>query len=78
MISIGTYPSLADECASSVGDLTKVSFRFSVAWVEQFFGEAEEGSSLQEHVSRARNACKMRYIVGCAPVCYGIPVHLNQ
>mmetsp|Transcript_4690 Transcript_4690/g.9198 ORF Transcript_4690/g.9198 Transcript_4690/m.9198 type:complete len:171 (-) Transcript_4690:77-589(-) len=25
-------------------------------------------------VSRARDACKLRYLVGSAPVCYGVPV----
>lgn len=30
--------------------------------------------SLAQCVADARVACKMRYIVGCAPVCYGIPI----
>jgi hypothetical protein len=27
-------------------------------------------------VAEARSSCKMRHIVGLAPVCYGVPVHL--
>ena len=34
------------------------------------------GSSLAQCVADARDACKMRYIVGCAPVCFGIPVSI--
>jgi hypothetical protein len=33
-------------------------------------------SSLAHHVALARSACKLRYLVGSAPVCYGVPVFL--
>jgi hypothetical protein len=32
--------------------------------------------SLAHHVALARSACKLRYLVGSAPVCYGVPVFL--
>jgi separase len=34
------------------------------------------GTSLATSVALSRSACKLRYLVGCAPVCYGIPVCL--
>jgi len=49
--------------------------RFSLAMLEEFF-DGEDNPSLAKCVATARSACKMKYIVGCAPVCYGIPVHL--
>ena len=30
--------------------------------------------SLLDQVTRARDACKLPYLVGAAPVCYGIPI----
>jgi len=47
--------------------------RFSIDMLERFFDE-RSSRSLAECVAASRSACKMRYIVGCAPVCYGIPV----
>ncbi|ETO22911.1 caspase-like cysteine protease [Reticulomyxa filosa] len=32
---------------------------------------------LSQGLSLSRNACKMRYLNGCAPVCYGIPTMLE-
>ena len=32
-------------------------------------------TSLAKCVADARRACKLRYIVGSAPVCYGVPVY---
>ena len=52
-------------------------FRFAIATMERFFLGGSSGS-LPENVSLARSACKLRYIVGCAPVCYGIPVTFNN
>ena len=51
--------------------------RFATAFLEQFF---EEGTnrSIAQCVAHARSACKLRYLVGCAPVCYGIPVFKGE
>merc|ERR1712238_407578 len=35
-------------------------------------------SSIAESVAKSRNACKMSYIVGCAPVVYGVPVRIQR
>ena len=48
--------------------------RFAMDMLGRFFDE-NRSESLAECVARARSACKMRYIVGCAPVCYGLPVY---
>lgn len=58
--------------------------RFSISLLDNFLGgadddyadEAQVSRSLAKSVSVSRSACKLRYLVGCAPVCYGIPVHL--
>ena len=34
--------------------------------------------SMAQAVAEARAACKMPYIVGCAPVCYGLPVFIVE
>ena len=43
-----------------------------------FDSDAQPGEdSLAHHVARARDACKLRFIVGSAPVCYGVPVRIK-
>lgn len=46
--------------------------RFSMDMLGRFF--KDDSSSLAECVALARSSCKMSYLVGCAPVCYGLPV----
>lgn len=62
---------------SVVGNLWDVTDRdidrFTIAFLSDFF--KYENQSLAECVSKARSACKMKFIVGCAPVHYGIPFH---
>ena len=45
--------------------------KFSISLFEHFF---VEGESLSRSVSFSRSVCKLPYLVGCAPVCYGVPV----
>lgn len=55
--------------------------RYCIELIETFFGNeppGKPGCSLAQCVAIARDACKMRYIVGCAPVCYGVPVYLTR
>ena len=35
-------------------------------------------TSLAACVARARRACKLKHIVGCAPVIYGVPLYANS
>lgn len=53
--------------------------RFSVALFKSFLGHSDgrENQTLANSVATAREACKLRYIVGCAPVCYGVPVQVD-
>lgn len=52
--------------------------RYSVALLEAFMGGGGEGTTraltLAHAVAEARSECKMPFIIGHAPVCYGIPV----
>ena len=55
--------------------------RYCLALLEDFvqsqgddFPPRRRSPSLAKCVSNARRACKLRYIVGSAPVCYGVPV----
>lgn len=61
--------------------------RYSTTLLEAFLGKTPDEDlcdgtgvsstiSLASCVSQSRSACKLRYMVGCAPVCYGIPVHV--
>ncbi|KAG7337862.1 peptidase C50 family protein [Nitzschia inconspicua] len=45
--------------------------RFSIAFLDHFL---RDGDNMAKSVSLSRSACKFKYLVGCAPVCYGIPV----
>eukprot|EP00559_Dactyliosolen_fragilissimus_P009816 CAMPEP_0184874294 /NCGR_PEP_ID=MMETSP0580-20130426/42314_1 /TAXON_ID=1118495 /ORGANISM="Dactyliosolen fragilissimus" /LENGTH=924 /DNA_ID=CAMNT_0027377289 /DNA_START=4362 /DNA_END=7136 /DNA_ORIENTATION=+ len=56
--------------------------RYFLALIENFFGtdnggRVNESVDLSKCVSDSRKACKMKYIVGCAPVVYGVPVYLK-
>ncbi|CAM9140010.1 unnamed protein product [Scytosiphon promiscuus] len=53
--------------------------RFSMALFEAFLGRGGEGSTkraltLAHAVAQSRSECKMPFVIGYAPVCYGIPV----
>ena len=49
--------------------------RFSVSLLEGIY-QADEITNLAKCTMSSRDACKLRYIVGCAPVIYGIPVSI--
>lgn len=49
--------------------------RFSLSLLENFVDKESANESLASCVAKARKACKLQYIVGCAPVCYGIPIY---
>ena len=36
------------------------------------------GVSIGKGISNSRNVCKLQYIVGCAPVMYGLPAHITS
>jgi Peptidase family C50 len=40
----------------------------------RLFAEADEPASLAHAVAQARSECKLKHVIGYAPVCYGIPV----
>ena len=52
--------------------------RFSIELLENFFNTNAETNSLAQSLSVSRSVCKLRHLVGCAPVCYGVPVYLKQ
>lgn len=51
--------------------------RFSLSVLEKIFesdADDDNSMSIAQAVAESRSACKMRCIVGFAPVCYGLPV----
>ena len=51
------------------------NLRYCLTLMEDFFqASADQTPSLAKCVANARRACKLRFIVGSAPVCYGLPV----
>jgi len=58
--------------------------RFSISLLQHFFEGTTTNTgikgnvSLAESVSLSRSACKLQHLVGCAPVCYGVPVYLRR
>ena len=69
-----TYIAAGAPCVvANLWDVTDKDIdRFSMDLLTCFL--AEPGASLPECVAQARAVCKMRHIVGCAPVCYGVPM----
>jgi hypothetical protein len=64
-----------------VGNLWDVTDRdidkYCTTLLEYFLGGDGE-RSMAQCVADARGSCKMKHLVGLAPVCYGIPVHLAR
>jgi hypothetical protein len=69
-----TYLAAGAPCV--IGNLWDVTDRdidrFSIAMLERFY-DKDSSLSLAACVAQARSFCKMQSIVGCAPVCYGVP-----
>lgn len=75
---------------ANLWDVTDMDIdRFSRAVLEAWLPESMEGASsaknnARDHlgkplcvsitVSRSRRACKLQYLIGAAPVCYGVPL----
>jgi separase len=85
-----SYLSAGAPCViGNLWDVTDVDIdRYAMQMLDQFFNngntqadddddddDTPSTASLAECVAKARSACRMRYLVGCAPVCYGIPVY---
>jgi separase len=52
--------------------------RFSKAvlqdWLEPQGAQGKEhGTCVSRAVGRSRNACRLKHLIGAAPVCYGVP-----
>ena len=54
--------------------------RFSKKLLESWglFDDDAESMSLSEALSGARDICQLKYLVGAAPIIYGIPVVLMK
>ncbi|XP_035700353.1 separin-like [Branchiostoma floridae] len=67
-------------CPSIVANLWDVTDRdidrFLQALLKSWLTSGSE-SSLLEFVSQSREACKLRHLIGAAPVVYGFPVHVK-
>ncbi|XP_078580868.1 separin-like [Branchiostoma floridae x Branchiostoma japonicum] len=67
-------------CPSIVANLWDVTDRdidrFLQALLRSWLTSGSE-SSLLEFVSQSREACKLRHLIGAAPVVYGFPVHVK-
>ena len=69
-------------------DIDKFSTALIDSWVDGNLNLEEENhkengdngpvksSSLASELPRAREACKLRFLNGASPVCYGVPVHM--
>ena len=68
-------------CAALVCNLWDVTDgdidRFCGALLQQWLLDKPE-LSLAAAIPAARQACRLKYLTGAAPVCYGVPVHLVQ
>ncbi len=60
-------------------DIDKFSLHLLRAWFGEVPGAAElNPQCLAALIPEARQVCKLKYLIGCAPVCYGIPVYLQH
>ena len=66
--------------AAALGNLWNVTDmdidRFTEALLDGWL--KGDGKSLPEIVPIARRACKLPYLVGAGPVCYGVPVFIRR
>ncbi|KAJ3159011.1 hypothetical protein HDU86_002180 [Geranomyces michiganensis] len=64
------------------GDIDKFSHRVFAEWGLSVGGgtrsEDEPVRSIDEAVARSRDACKLKYLTGAAPVVYGVPVYISS
>lgn len=51
--------------------------RYVMTFLDSVFDD-DGNTSVAHSVADARAACKMRYIIGCAPVCYGLPIKMQS
>ncbi|KAK9721486.1 separin protein [Basidiobolus ranarum] len=73
-------------CPSLVANLWDVTDkdidRFSIAMFEEWglseSGDSENETSIAHAVTKARNACTLKYLIGAAPIVYGIPSYLKR
>lgn len=49
--------------------------RFSIDMLKRF---VDNGESLPNSLQNARKACKLKSLIGAAPVCYGVPVYVSK
>ena len=67
-------------CPTVVGNLWDVTDKdidlFAAALLNQL-SDGSEGKSLAAATRQARAACKMKFLNGAAPVCYGLPLSLK-
>ena len=65
-----------------VGNLWDVTDRdidkYCTTLLESFCLGGNGERSMAQCVADARGSCKMKHLVGLAPVCYGVPVHLSS
>lgn len=63
-----------------VGNLWDVTDGDIDRYTESLLSSMFDGSgrSIAQCVADARGACKMKYLVGCAPICYGFPVFVQN
>ena len=55
------------------GDIDKYLQELLTTWLA-----SDTGTLLSTVVQQSRQACKMKYLVGCAPVVYGLPVGIKK
>ncbi|TRY54956.1 hypothetical protein DNTS_020719 [Danionella cerebrum] len=67
-------------CPLVLGNLWDVTDRdldrFTSALLQSWL-PAPSGSSLLEHLAKARDATHLKYIIGAAPIAYGLPVYIR-
>ncbi len=54
------------------GDIDRFTEYLLTAWLTE-----SRDKSLAEFLPNARRKCRFPYLVGAAPVCYGVPVYLK-
>ena len=54
-------------------DIDKFTASMISTWME-----ADKPALLADHIPTARDACKLPYLIGSAPVVYGLPIYLHK
>lgn len=63
-------------CPAVIGNLWDVTDKDIDRFTLEMLRMVVEGESVELAMARARQACKLKWLIGAAPVMYGVPIRV--